>query len=235
MAQRINRDRVFGIIPREDYEDRHPADERALERIKFDVSEWDRMNWYVKLANMDFDKLTEGERLSLREEFWGIKHTLWLDKDNPEPIANEIKGIQRNVAKHLSELADQGKTEFGPFHLRITVECPVVEFKEMYQDLRPEHLRQMHGGHHDTDLISGGGFLYYMTQLLQEFGGSIRRCPHCNKIFLQARKNAVYCTRKCQSVAFMRQKRAAAKEKVALKRGRARSLKRRLRHGKTRR
>jgi hypothetical protein len=58
--------------------------------------------------------------------------------------------------------------------------------------------------------------LYLLAQLMSDYASAVTRCPHCHRIFLRLRKNAVYCGRDCHSVAGMRNKRATEKAEQGL-------------------
>jgi hypothetical protein len=185
-------------------EERWPEDRRALERIKFDVSEWDQMNWYVTLANADMGHLSPGETLSLQEEVRSLERTLFRDiLKVPLPELEEIRNLHSIIRTHLESLADKGYAVIGPFSLKVHIVRPKVppfEHGQGWYDLV-----------HYPDLTEGDLLAYHMSQLLQKFGHAIRRCPHCNKIFLQQRRNGRYCGRTCQSRAVMKRIRAEKK------------------------
>ena len=44
--------------------------------------------------------------------------------------------------------------------------------------------------------------------LIAKYKHKVRRCPRCSMVFLPVRRNCIYCSRKCQSVAVMRRIRA---------------------------
>jgi hypothetical protein len=46
--------------------------------------------------------------------------------------------------------------------------------------------------------------VFYFKELLWKYCDRITPCPHCHFAFILFRKNAVYCSRECQSVAYMR-------------------------------
>ena len=220
------RSRIIEPFEVRPHDDVHPQDCRALERIRFHFSDWDRMNWYAELIKKDLGKMTPGEVLALQEEFRALKRILWLPFGKGSqfsllPPVAEMKATQSLVAKHLQELADKGETTLGPFQLKTHVISPAHAFRDRYKGMEPSALRQLAGVDHKTDLLSGNGLVYYLAELLKTFGGSIRRCPHCSTIFLQFRRNAQYCGRKCQSVAVMRKKRSVAKAKPRARRLRA--------------
>ena len=88
-----------------------PTDQRALERIGFGKNKWDELNWYVRFAQMDLDNASQGDFLSLQEEFAALV-TVHFRSRSPEsvPSRKQIIEIQRTVLKHLTDLVDRGET-----------------------------------------------------------------------------------------------------------------------------
>jgi hypothetical protein len=202
----------------------HPEDERALARIKFEASEWDQLNWYVQFAAKRIKQLSPGERLSLREEARAVERTLARRiggaESVPEIDDDELQRLHGFFSKKLLELVTTGHVTLGPFELRILITFGLV-----------------------SETVGGKGLLgnrfltYHFAKLLTWFPDAIRGCPHCNNIFLRFRRNAIYCSRACQSVAVMRQLRGVRKNiGRGIKREHMRNIpKGRAEHGKTRR
>lgn len=219
MAQRRKRE-VIKEIESVSLDDRHPSDMKALERIRFDISDWDKMNWFVAIANKDLPAMTPGELQMLREEVVAIKRALRLSwgKTTWDPSLERAKETHRAVSKHLKELAETGQTTLGPFEQQTHIQSADVAFKDVFSELDSDTKQSLSGFSHHTKITEGDELLFFMSRLLEQFGGSIRRCPHCSIIFLQSRRNAVYCSRKCQSVAVMRAKRSDESRETKSKR-----------------
>ncbi len=191
-----------------------PADVRPLDRIKFFVSKWERMNWYVDFAQKNLDRLSPGEVLNYQEDVVALERTLFKIHKPAPPDLPEIKGMQESIRKHLESLADKGVAVFIKPASITTIVAPKVVARQEGITLKP-------GDAIIADIFYWDGYpgvrglVHYLAELLKQFAPSIKRCPHCSKIFLQLRRNAVYCSRQCQSVAGMRAIRARKKQKKA--------------------
>lgn len=176
--------------------------ERPLERIKFH-DEWELMNWYVLMAQKQLNKMSKGEILLLQEEFMALEYKQSLVV-NPHPLGVlEIEQIQKTILKHLQDLADGQGILIGEFRMTIW-------FNGKIRGRLPDPI-SWHWLHGDNQ------FIYHFGLLLEKWSASIRRCPHCSKIFLQLRRNAIYCGRECQSRAFMKKKRAEEKRRKPIR------------------
>lgn len=166
----------------------HPEDQRPLERIKFQFSDWDQLNWYLHFAEQDIEKISGGEFLSLKEEVRAIERTLVRRMDGseslPGPTDNEIRELHGFFKDKLRALADGGWISFDPFEIVVS-----INYLGWF-----EHL-------------AGRRWLeYHFIQLLKKFSVAVQRCPNpdCKKVFLKARANANYCSRPCQNRMAMR-------------------------------
>lgn len=228
----------------------------ALEKAwgRIGLSTWDQMAWFVKLANAgDLSMLSPGDVQNLQDECQAIRmkprsfHGTPLDRKrypflhgwvgSLSPSLTQLQDIQSAVASRLKSLLDGDNTYFHsvPETTRFRKSTDVERRNEY-----PPHLIY----HISTAGSWPNEFLSRMVRLLEQprkggvlFVDSIRRCPHCDKAFLQLRRNATYCGRKCHSVAGMQRLRA---EQKALKMKKEQQLrtanrKRGLRHGKTKR
>ena len=177
MAQRLGKRVSFESIPP------HPDDQRALERMKFSRSDWDKLNWYVQFSAKPMDALSPGERLSLGEEVLALERTLirkFLQADGrPMHSEDDIQRLHKFFREELTELADTGGITLGPFQTMISI---------------------LFGRSSEWSGGEGHSLLpYYFAQLLKQFPESVRRCQSCKIIFLAPRKNAYHCSRECQS------------------------------------
>jgi hypothetical protein len=102
------------------------------------------------------------------------------------------------------ELAATGQVTLGPFDLRLYIMFGLVR----------EHV----GG---KGLLGSRFLTYHFAKLLTRFPDAIHSCPHCNKLFLRFRRNAIYCSRECQSVSVMRKLRGVKKNGGGIPKGRA--------------
>jgi hypothetical protein len=98
---------------------------------------------------------------------------------------------------------DEGKTALGPFGSKIVAMRLLAKISDseerviFYCTNFPTELMDLDKWH-----------IHEFAKLLEKYGSLLSKCPHCSRIFLQLRKNAMYCDRKCQRVAVMRKIRA---------------------------
>ncbi len=213
---------------------RPPSDtalNQAWARIGF--SPWHHMAWFARLANTTVRTLSPGDVQNLQDECQAIRMTpIAFHPTQPDrkrypflhggvgsfaPTLLELKNICEVIALHLNRLADGQSTTCGPIHVDHTIRLTKstdVERQAGYPPYRINPLLIFSKGDTWAD-----EFLFRMTQLLELprrgrtlFVDSIRRCPHCQQVFVQLRRHATYCGRKCHSVAGMQNARAAAKE-----------------------
>ena len=190
---------------------------RWMERKEQAPSPWHQMSWYVELARMDLTKLRPGDLLNLQGEFASRRQLLSLCDPTP-PTRSEIERVQAAIMPHLERLADGKDTTIGPFRMHRVVEFYWLLKKSVKSDKRASgtdryfqtrivtyELPQENYGEHV------GTFLTNMADLLETYGRSIRRCPKCGRIFLQFRRTARYCSRKCQAVSAVQKRRAKQK------------------------
>ena len=100
--------------------DLSPADTRAQDRVGFNAGIEDEINWFIRLAKMDFENASKGELLVLQEDFVALckGHCFLLNPSTPTP--QQIIEVQQIVRKTLEELADQG--------LAMMPQTPVMAF-----------------------------------------------------------------------------------------------------------
>ena len=198
---------------------RGPALALALERIGFDVSNWDQLNWYVKFSQKHLQKLSGGDLRNLQEELVALLRVLENHSNPPFLTVQQIEPIQVVIKRHLEDLADKGTTILGPFKAKILVSCP----KKLDQKFRELGRLKLKPGakppvlpslvtHRilvsDSFSVISQGLTYHLAQLLELYGSSIERCPHCKTIFAQFRRSARFCSRHCQSVSAVQRIRA---------------------------
>ena len=201
-----------------------PRDEAALRRINYFTGDWDRLNWYVQFMARRLDCLSAGELLMLQEEFAALERTLSGNDQSVKPSLEAIKRFQTSVKRYLECLIDDDKTTLGPFLVSIEVYLPLAA-EERGEWNKDDWISKRFGPidrntstlpritSRETIKEMEPCLLYHMAKLLEQLGASIRRCNHCSGIFVQSRRNAAYCGRKCQSVAAMREVRRKRKER----------------------
>jgi hypothetical protein len=186
---------------------------------------WDLMKFFIRLANTDVRQLRRGDFLNLQEDL--LKYfSLGSDIKFQPPNVDECESLQKTLSKHLYELMDKGKTALGPFGSKI------VAMRLPAKISNSEERVIFYCTNFPTDLDKF--YIHEFAKLLEKYGSLLSKCPHCGQIFIQLRKNAIYCDRKCQRVAVMRKIRAKqikSAENDSMKRKESRSGK----DGKTRR
>lgn len=216
------------------YGDMADSETRILEQMKFYVSDWEQLNWYVEMTKRDIRRLSPKHLKELQKEFTVLNKALWYPQAKCLfPSKAIMSRLQSVIRKHLEELSDSGHTKMGPFRLCVEVERPLSRLKDSFGGFTKKELAEIDGHTHQTILISGNGLLFHLSELLKKYGGSMRRCPHCSNLFLQFRRSATYCSRKCQSIAAMKAIRSVQPQKKA--KGRNEKHKKGIHHGEKRR
>jgi len=197
------------------------------------LSPWHQMAWFVRLANTDLTKLSPGDLQNLQDECQAIRITPisfhptrpdrkrypflhgWVGSLSPSFI--QLQNIQAAIAPHLNRIADGQTTECGPITLQHTIKFRRSNDAQQRAGYPPYSISP-------TSIFNSNSwadeFLFRVTRLLEQrrrrstlFVDSIRRCPNCQDMFVQLRRNANYCGRKCHSVAGMQKARALAKKR----------------------
>src|SRR5215471_16357648 len=97
-----------------------PQDQSALRRINYFSGDGDRLNWYVQLMAKQLDFLSEGELLTLQEEFIALQRTLCGHHTPSKPKLAEMKTFQALVRKHLESLVNNDEISFDfPISIKI--------------------------------------------------------------------------------------------------------------------
>lgn len=208
---------------------------RVLEQAwgRIGRSGWHKTAWFVKLANVDWNTLSPGDLHNWRDEFRAIREDASHGITSPPPQRStrywkpesytpptyeppsleEMEEVQHRIKPHLNDLADNQDTQTPTYHILYIVRFEKTRPEKeragypRYQVMRAETpFEASHNSYLDS--------LYWkMIRLLEEFADLIRRCLHCQKLFLQIKRNARYCSRDCHSVAGMRRKRAEERKR----------------------
>ena len=211
---------------------------KQSKKAKGDRPSWYEMNWFVEFSKKDLKKLRPGDLLNLQEEFLAHEGP-GIFQQRVSPTLDELQITQTVVTRHLLELVERGYTKLGPFEHEDHLVRPR---KDMFPDM-PDLPESFWKDQKLVDLESvvvetvadekSPRLVCKFSTLFKEHVAAVRRCPHCSAIFLRFKRNATYCSRKCQSVAFMRLKRAQGDGGSMKNPGRR--PKRRSAHGKTKR
>ena len=190
----------------------------ALERVGFLKGPWDELDWFVRFATMDLDKVSQGDFLNLQEEIWALLTVHFKSSPDSIPLREQIIEIQQTIRNHLTELVDRGQTMLPslPGFLWITYPriaanlsvgaSPVAKLKKFKRMLEIVSHRAASG--HPDNLVP------LLGELLEKVGKPVLRCPHCRNFFLPSRSNQENCSRHCQSVAVMQRHRAEVKAQI---------------------
>ena len=165
------------------------------------------MDWYVQFACLDFSDMSEGKHHEVQEEVIAI--CLELSQATPFKFLtpDQLKTFQQEIAKCLKDLIGKGCAVIGPISYTFLILRP--QHQSLIGELETPHLslpnevtiRLM--GQMSTSSETIHALRYHFTSLLPSFANSVLSCPRCQKIFLQFRRHAKFCSRVCQSRAAM--------------------------------
>jgi hypothetical protein len=184
------------------HENPDEAIDKAWSRIQ--KTEWDQMNWFVKLANTDLSSISEGDLLNWKDEFRAMCQGNNRNASAPDspPSSEDMAEVQTESRRMLWALA-QGR--------EIHSKRVLIHYSVLFQKTSPEQEQtglpryQIYRGEvGEPQTLFGGTLCGRLTQLLEKYANNIRQCPHCQKLFLQVRSDGRYCSRRCHSVAGMR-------------------------------
>ena len=173
------------------------------------------MNWFVELAQEDLRNISQGDLLNLQEELVALVRTSCRITNAEPPKLSQVKQLQHDISGHLNDLLERGQTQFSHIQICSWIVCPKKAFsvqRMLAQGMSAPPPRSPDVFHWDviqpkkpSQLVKTCA-LHFFNQLLKlkMHADSIARCAHCARIFLQFRRNARYCSRRCQSVAAMR-------------------------------
>ncbi|MCA9469664.1 MAG: hypothetical protein KC643_30050 [Nitrospira sp.] len=164
--------------------------QRARERVSLGGDRWQEMAWYVNFSTLDFNNMSDGDLLNVQEEIIAICHNVISPFRYDLPTRDKIKPIQEEIAKHLKAMVETGSTRLGPFSYFVFVSRNPYATAKIA--VNPE-----------TREILLPTLRFQFSELLPFFADSFFRCPKCQKIFLQFRRHAKFCSRICQSRAAM--------------------------------
>ena len=164
---------------------------------------WDLMKFFIRLANTDVRQMRAGDFLNLQEDYLKFFSFGSMNIKFEPPNVDTFESLQKTLSKHLYELMDKGKTYLGPFG------STIVAMRTLAKISDSEERVIFHCTNWPTELMDLDKWhIHEFAKLLEKYGSLLGKCPHCSRIFLQLRNNAMYCDRKCQRVAVMRKIRA---------------------------
>lgn len=199
------------------------SEDKAWGRIGRDP--WYYMAWFVKLANSAIEDMSEGDLKNLQEECQVMRGLYYpfrkMEKDRKRypflrggkccgpPTVQQLIALQAIFASHLSAVAEGREVKLGPFiiqHETRFKRSTEAEKRGGYPNYRIYPIEILQAS---ATIYAEQELLIRLAKLLESFVERVRRCPHCNKLFLQLRRNATYCGRACHSVAGMQKLRAS--------------------------
>jgi hypothetical protein len=179
--------------------------QRARERVGLDGESWQQMAWYVHFATLDFDNMSGGDLLNIQEEVIAISHNCDQTSSWKIPTREQLKPFQQEIAKCLKDINSAGGTVVGPISYTLLVIRPQYLNERISSPPEDPHLiwPQIATIRFISDKENPGNTIpvlrYYFAKLLPDFANSLLPCPKCQKIFLQFRRHAKFCSRQCQS------------------------------------
>ncbi len=197
------------------------------------------LSWFVVLAGMDLKGASPTELHSLHEDIRALQEERFELAESAAITALHVSRTHATVARHVEQLMSTGRTESEEFPLRVSIFLPRFAPRPAIP------LRQNHYIGEFVEPFNGEGLLYLFFEALKHAGDRLRQCPHCSARFVQARRKQVFCARKCQQVATMRDlrdKRRKERDKKSKKTPRPAAVRKRhsvtkgrIRHGEKRR
>jgi hypothetical protein len=148
---------------------------------------WELFNWYCTLAQTEPEMLSEGDWLNLQEEIMTLR--ILINYENaPKPVSQaEVRAFQKEIYRRLKGLAD-------PPHLVAIKQPGVTRIFQARWDAPISALD------HPAGLK---GLLYHLGDLMERTleinRTAVQRCRRCQRIFIQLRRHAEFCSRQCQS------------------------------------
>lgn len=152
------------------------------------------LNWYIDLSRQESDltKKPDAQIQVLRDQYRALQETLMDFSESEASVTlHALLRFQASIRKHLAELADTGRTDWGgAFTLRATT-------------LRNPTPQRSHDPallwNESVEPYNGKGLLFELYKLLREVKPDVLRCPYCTNVFIQPRRDAQYCSRRCQT------------------------------------
>jgi hypothetical protein len=148
---------------------------------------WEIYNWYCTVSQKKLEMLSEGDWLNLREEIKTLCVFINFEEE-PKPVSRkEVGSFQKEILRRLTNLADTKLVYFKQPGVTRILQArwdnrPIATFD------RPAGLK---------------GLLYHFGELMERTlevnRTAVQRCPRCERIFIQLRRHAEYCSRQCQS------------------------------------
>lgn len=217
MAQHRKRTYEF---PTTLFPDERASMEGALKRIglpgeikDWNPLRWEVLDWIVRFADRDLSEMSAGDEQNLREEVRTLSVLLNVDAQ-PETITLDLlRPFQEQIRAELLAHTEGKDVPFGPFEITFIIRRPGRKEPKLPAGhagfLRLGKLIVTFQGVRSVHIPPPGlqGLRYHLVRLLGKYPDTVQCCPHCQRLFARFRRHAIYCSRKCQSVAVMRKRR----------------------------
>lgn len=179
--------------------------------------------WFVELAqwlelhNTDLRHMSPADILTKQEEFAALERQLQVRHSPPLPSKMDLRLLSIGVKDALDDLRHKHETRLGPFFMSVHIVLPTKPSSANPVDRArdvSDFNRAIGAPSFLQDRAEGrNGLMREFAGLLKKYLTSIRCCPGCEMVFVQPRKNAEYCSRKCQNKHYMQTERDIANEK----------------------
>jgi hypothetical protein len=186
-----------------------------------EIANWNILDWFIRVARnrTPLREMAESEVDLLRLEYRALQQER-LDYTENVVTVEALEKFRTRVRNHLDALADHRWTEFGPFTLK-----RIISRQEPGPNGRPRYACT------HVEPGEGEGLLYLLSNLVESVQQAVLRCPRprCSQVFLQPRRDALYCSRACQAAAHADKQRkdaTAKRERRSSERGKPKSSKR---------
>ncbi|MEP6936109.1 MAG: hypothetical protein ABI988_19565, partial [Nitrospirota bacterium] len=188
------------------------------------------LDWFLKLAQTNFKASSPAETLSKREEFAALERGFELQLNPYLPSTGDVYLLSAMVSNTFKDLIEDGWVEIGPIYTFVRIDLPRLSEPGIPKTTSKPSAAV-------TKQIGGNGLHNEMAFLLKKYAASVARCPRpcCNKIFVQPRKNARYCSRSCQNAHYMQLARGSRQQNTIQRKRPSEKAKKGHDHGKKRR
>ena len=181
-----------------------------------------QIGWLIKLIQLDLEALTPSEWMVIAYEVASFAEATGSDKysvplasasgwsvqalpgDTLEytlPSRKEAIQLQRTIRAHVEQLWQHGAAPIRFSDLTLVV-------------MAPGAIDDRHGSMLVSTKPKSKEFEYRVAVVLAEYAGRIRSCQECQRIFLAARRDQLFCDPRCQMRVASRKWRTIQKKKL---------------------
>lgn len=159
-----------------------------------DIDYGNIVNWFIRLARAQkpLREMAASELELLKLEYRALQEEALPYYENAVTV-DMLEKFRDTIRRHLEEYADKRQTTLGPFTLTRFVYQP-----------KPGDRDRIHRGQSVfvgtlLEPGNGQGLLHLLSVLLERIDLAVLRCPQCHHVFLQPRRDARFCSRRCQA------------------------------------